>query len=157
MMQKSHIMEHTDSNTAVVNFVRPSIFVGDGVDYDLWDGSKFIGELGAGTIVQYKTTPGSHVFMSKGRYWAYVKADLTGGKQYFIKLSILPFGGLVLSAIEAQNNPKVKDWYSYQPKELIAEKGESYAAGKKEEAEKALKEFSEGRASGFDLKPEHGI
>jgi hypothetical protein len=156
-MQKTKIVDHVDSNTAMVNFVRPSIFLGDGVNYDLWDGNKFIGVLGSGTIVQYKTTPGAHVFMSKGRYWAYVKADLAGGKQYFIKLSILPFGGLILSAIEAQKNPNVKDWYEYQPKELIADEGESYAAGKKEDAEKALKEFKDGRADGYDLKPEFGI
>jgi len=157
VMQKTTIVDQVDSNTAMVSFVRPSIFVGDGLDYDLWDGNKFVGVLGAGTIVQYKTTPGAHVFMSQGRYWAYVKADLAGGKQYFIKLSVLPFGGLVLSAIEAQKNPKVKDWYAYQPKELVAGKEESYAAGKKAGAEKALKEFYDGRADGYDLKPEYGI
>ena len=73
VMQKTAIVDHVDTNTAMVNFVRPSIFIGDGLDYDLWDGNKLIGVLGSGTIVQYKTTPGAHVFMSKGRYWAYVR------------------------------------------------------------------------------------
>ena len=157
MMQKTAIVEHVDDHTSMVNFVRPSIFLGDGLDYDLWDGNKYVGKLGAGTIVQYKTTPGKHVFMSEGRYWAYVKAEIAGGKQYFIKLNILPFGGLILSAIEAQNNPKVKDWYGYQPRALIEDKGESYAAEKKTAAEKALQDFYDGRAEGFELKPEFGI
>jgi hypothetical protein len=157
VMQKTAVVDHVSNDQAIVSFVRPSIFFGDGLDYDLWDGNKFIGVLGSGTIVQYKTTPGSHVFMSKGRYWAYVKADLAAGKQYFIKLSVLPFGGLVLSAIEAQRNPNVKDWYRYQAKELMEGKGESYSAGKKEDAERALKDFNDGRTNGYDLRPEFGI
>jgi hypothetical protein len=157
VMQKTTIVDHVDSNTAMINFVRPSIFLGDGLDYDLWDGDKFIGVLGSGTIVQYRTTPGSHVFMSKGRSWAYVKADMAGGKQYFIKLNVLPFGGLILSAIEAEKNPKVKEWYTYQPKELMAGKEESYASDKKADAQKALKELLDGHADGYDLKPENGI
>jgi hypothetical protein len=157
VMQKSTIVNHVDGNMSMVNFVRPHIFLGDGVDYDLWDGDKFIGVLGSGTIVQYKTSPGAHVFMSKGRYWAYVKADLAGGKQYFIKLHVLPFGGLVLSAIDGKKITDVNAWYDYHPEELMAEKGENYAAGKKTDAEDALKAFRDGHADGFDLRPENGI
>jgi hypothetical protein len=157
VMQKTQLVERVEENTAMVNVVRSSIFVGDGVDYDLWDGNKFIGVLGAGTIVQYRTKPGAHVFMAKGRNWAYVKADIAGGKRYFIKGNMLPFGGIVLSAIEAQKDGRTKDWLAYQPKELIPGKDESYAAGKKAEAEKALKDFYDGHAEGFDLRPEHGI
>ncbi len=157
VMQKASIVDRVDANTSMVNFVRPSIFLGDGLDYDLWDGDKFIGALGSGTIVQYKTSPGLHVFMAKGSHWAYVKADLAAGKQYFIKLNVLPFGGLVLSAIDARKITDVEDWYDYHPEKLLADKGESYAARKRANAQEALKAFDDGRATGFDLRPENGI
>lgn len=155
MMRKTTLVDHLDNDVAVVNFVRPAIFLGDGRDYDLWDGDKYIGEMVAGTIVQYKAKPGPHVFMASGRNWSYVKADLLGGKQYFLKGTVTPFHGIVLGVADARSDGRIKEWLSYSPRELVADKGESYCAAKKEEVQKALADLNEGRATSFELKPEN--
>jgi hypothetical protein len=157
VMRKTTLVDHLDSDTALVNFVRPAIFFGDGRDYDLWDGNKYIGEMEAGKIVQYRAKPGPHVFMANGFNWSYVKADLVGGKQYFLKGSVVPFHGIILGVVDVKTDARVKEWLTYSPRELVAEKGVSYSARNKDRVESALKELNEGRANSFELKPDNGL
>ncbi len=40
-----------EDDSSLVNFVRPSILVGDAIKYEIWDGKSFIGTLGDGTMI----------------------------------------------------------------------------------------------------------
>ena len=72
-----------DANTALVTFIRPA-FVGAAIQFRMWDGKKFIGHLSSQSYIQYKTTPGKHLFMARSENWSCVNAELEGGKSYFI-------------------------------------------------------------------------
>jgi len=77
------------SRSALVNFVRPRILKGDATVIDLWDGDTFVGVIGAGSMIQYQAQPADHVFMiRRGSNWSFIKARLTAGKQYFIKVNV---------------------------------------------------------------------
>ena len=73
-----------DESTAVVSIIRRSVLMGDAWNYDVWDGDEYIGELGAGNLLQHRAKPGEHVFLLMARgvhIWAYMKADLVAGKE----------------------------------------------------------------------------
>jgi len=156
-MKKTTLIEQADKEFAMVNIVRPSLFRGDAMDYDLWDGARFVGVIEAGTIIQYKAKPGRHIFMANGRNWSYVKADLAAGKQYFLKATVLPYHGVILGVADVKSEERIKEWLTYQPKEIADEKREQYEKGKKDSAVEALKELDEGRAEFFELKPANGL
>ncbi len=79
-------VENLDNNSVLVNFVRPS-FYGGAIQFGLWDSEKCIGVIEAGAYIQYKTTPGKHLFMARAENWSCVEADLEGGRSYFILAS----------------------------------------------------------------------
>jgi len=62
-MERVAFVDEAVADQALVNIVRPRVFLGDGANNDIWDGDKFIGTLGAGKLIQYKAIPGYHVFM----------------------------------------------------------------------------------------------
>lgn len=88
---------------ALVNFVRPAIFMGDGVDFEAWDGNKFVGTLKAGSMIQHHATPGEHTFMvdpAGGGAWAVRKMTLEAGKTYYLKPNSTMVLGLQLGLAE---------------------------------------------------------
>lgn len=98
--------------SALVNFVRPSIFLGDGVNFEAWDGNTFVGTLKSGTMVQHDATPGEHVFMvnpTQGGTWALMKMTVEAGKTYYIKPNTAPFVGLNLG-LAAPTDPRIATW-----------------------------------------------
>ncbi|MCP3898279.1 MAG: hypothetical protein GY707_00945 [Desulfobacteraceae bacterium] len=76
-------VSNIDKNTVLVTFLRPS-FMGSAIQFGMWDGEKFIGHLSSSSYIQYKTTPGKHLFLARAENWACVEADLEGGKSYFM-------------------------------------------------------------------------
>lgn len=85
-MEKVGFVEHGEPDTTLVNIVRPRVYLGDGAKIEMWDGDKFIGTISAGTMIQYKTTPGHHVFMLYVQgSWAAAKGDLKPGSTYYLK------------------------------------------------------------------------
>ncbi len=89
-MQEARFTPTAEPQQALVTFVRESVYLGDAVPLNLWDGDTFIGALTAGSLVQYQAAPGQHVFMASSENWAYVKSDLKPGKHYVIKANIFP-------------------------------------------------------------------
>ncbi|MCD4744039.1 MAG: hypothetical protein K8R67_16375 [Desulfobacteraceae bacterium] len=75
-----------DENSVIVNFVRPS-FYGGAIQFGLWDSEEWIGISAAGSYIQYKTTPGKHLFLARAENWSCVQAELEGGRSYFILAS----------------------------------------------------------------------
>jgi hypothetical protein len=75
----------------VVTFVRSSIMAPT-VKGGLWDRERFIGEIKARSLVQYKTTPGKHLFLASSETWSYLEANLQGGRHYVVKAEVVPGG-----------------------------------------------------------------
>ena len=108
-MQKTDFIEKFEPDKVLVNFVRPKVFAGDGVNVDMWDGDKFIGTLGAGKMIQYITTPGEHIFMASAQgLWGIAKGDLIAGKKYYLKYNN-GFGFIVLGVAKS-SDPRIEKW-----------------------------------------------
>jgi hypothetical protein len=102
-MKTVNKIENVDSQKSMVSIVRPRIFLGDGVDFEVWDGSKFVGTLEAGSMIQYVTLPGNHDFMidpTQGGRWAHKNLNLEAGKTYYLKPNTVPFVGLKLGVAQ---------------------------------------------------------
>ncbi len=136
-----------EDDSSLVNFVRPSILVGDAIKYEIWDGKSFIGTLGAGTMIQYKTTPGDHVFMldSKNRGWAFVKANLKEGKTYYMKPNMPPFAGMILGVAKSTDD-RVEIWHeTLTPMAVDKVKSKEIPIESIKQAESRLNDFKLGK------------
>jgi hypothetical protein len=99
-----------DESTAVVSIIRRSVLMGDGWNYDVWDGDKYVGLLGAGNLLQHRAAPGEHVYllMARGMHvWTYMKANLVAGKEYFARAYPIPFS---LQAVDTHSDERVDTW-----------------------------------------------
>ena len=154
----------TDSigrDSARVNFVRPRVWWSDGSSFDLWDGDRFVGVISAGSLIQYRTQPGNHVFMlrprSESEDWSYVKANLAGGKQYFIKVNVRFSGSGWFGVANAKEDDRTEIWLTkLQPMETVPEELDSYLLKRVGEAKEALRDFRNGLARYVELHPEDG-
>ncbi|WP_077343208.1 hypothetical protein [Pseudocolwellia agarivorans] len=111
-MKTVNKVDNVQSNQSMVSIVRPRIFLGDGVDFEVWDGNKFIGTLKAGSMIQYLTLPGEHDFMidpTQGGKWAYTNLNLEAGKTYYIKPNTVPFVGLNLG-VALPDDARISKW-----------------------------------------------
>jgi hypothetical protein len=99
-----------DESTAVVSFIRRTVFMGDGWNYDVWDGEEWVGVLGAGNLLQHRAKPGQHVYLLMARgvhLWAYMKADVVAGKEYFARAFPIPFS---LQPVDSNSDERVETW-----------------------------------------------
>jgi hypothetical protein len=99
-----------DDSTAVVSFIRRSVFMGDGWNYDVWDGDQYVGLLGAGKLLQHRASPGEHLYMLMARgvhVWAYMKANVVAGKEYFARAYPIPFS---LQSVNSTSDERVDTW-----------------------------------------------
>lgn len=143
-MKTTEKVDVVDDKKALVNIVRPRIFLGDGVNMEVWDGSQFIGTLKAGSMIQYVTSPGEHNFMidpTQGGKWAYKNMKLEAGKTYYLKPNTAPFVGLILGVAEP-TDARVVEWNNGLTP-LAIDKNKSKAVPQKniEEAESNLNSF----------------
>ena len=119
-----------DESTAVVSFIRRSIFVGDGWNFDVWDGDKYVGLLGAGNLLQHRAEPGEHLYllMARGVHeWSYMKANLVAGKEYFARAFPMP---LSLQPVDTNSDERVETWVTMKIRKI-----------KDGDREKAIKKF----------------
>jgi len=68
---------------AVVNFLRPSS-LGGAIKFGLWDKDNLVGILTPKNYIQYKASPGEHIFMARAENWSIIKATVVAGKTYYI-------------------------------------------------------------------------
>ena len=102
----------------VVTFIRQSIWMGDGIPVDLWDGTHYIGVLGPGTIVQYETMPGDHLFLAHAENWTYASGSLLEGKRYYLKANIFP-GAMTARAafgVAERTDTRIDEWHKWHAK-----------------------------------------
>ena len=62
IMQQAAIKPEPAREKAIVTFMRPSYF-GGAIQFGIWDREKFVGILEAGSLLQYETEPGEHLFL----------------------------------------------------------------------------------------------
>lgn len=134
---------------ALVTFVRPSYF-GGAIQFGIWDKEQFVGILSAGSYVQYLTEPGEHLFLARAENWSYVKADLEGGKQYYIVGKIFPGIWKARVALDpvgagASEQIDVDKWMKdLTPMVVIQEKYDDYVRPRVAQVQEAVKEFDQG-------------
>ena len=79
------------SGKALVNFHRPSGWLG-GIDYEVFDRDKLIGNLKGKGRFQYSCDPGEHVFIGTAQRGSAIKADLAADKVYDVVINAYPGG-----------------------------------------------------------------
>jgi hypothetical protein len=102
------------ADKALVTFVRQSIYMGDGIPVDLWDGEHYIGVLGPGQAVQYFATPGEHLLLAHAENWSYASGSLVAGKRYYVKANIFPGFATVRVALGVAytTDERVDQWHT---------------------------------------------
>ncbi len=111
VMKPAEKISNTNTEKALVNFVRPHIFIGDGVDFEVWDGSNFVGTLESGAMIQYVASPGKHCFMidpTQGGAWAYMNIEVGANRVYYIKPNT-GFGFMNLGVADTSDE-RIPEW-----------------------------------------------
>ena len=159
-MQPATLATSVPEDKSLVTFVRPSVFAGDGVGVDIWDGDHYIGGLNAGTLVQYMTTPGEHLFLGNTENWSYTHAVLEPGKQYFIKANIFPgvlFGRVALG-VPKNDDKRIQTWLTYDPKMSNPADIKAVEDKKHAEVETVIQNYKDGKYTGAsNIGPEQGF
>jgi hypothetical protein len=148
---------------ALVYFMRPS-GVGFAVNFQIWDGSHFVGLSQAKSYFAYECDPGKHLFFGIAENRVAIEADLVAGKSYYIGTNVR------MGAWKARMNftPVTRGselWGQVEEYKkslnFVAAREEDRAkweAAKKQEAQKIVDYFSagEGRAQVLGLNKEDG-
>ena len=74
---------------ALVRFMRPS-GMGAGVNFNILDGEKVIGNSVAKSQFSYLADAGHHLFVATAENKAFLEADLAAGKTYYVITRIYP-------------------------------------------------------------------
>jgi len=81
-MQPATTMMQPSADKAVVYFLRPS-GIGFAINFQIWDGDRFIGLSQAKSYFGYQCEPGKHLFVGIAENKRGLEADLEAGKTYF--------------------------------------------------------------------------
>jgi hypothetical protein len=160
-MQKTSLVSTPQGDAALVTFVRPAVFLGDGVSVDIWDGDSFVGVLAAGTLVQHEVKPGEHLFLAKAENWSYTTANLLPGKKYFVKANIFPgvlYARVALAAVP-KTDSRIEEWLSkLKPMSILPADKQTRESDKQNEVRAVVMEFKTGKVTSFgELRPEDGL
>ena len=158
-MEKASKLELPHLDEVLVTFIRSSVMAPT-TKAGLWDRERFIGEMKVRNIVQYKTTPGKHLFLASGEHWSYVEANLQGGLHYVIKAEVVPGGTqaqIYLKPIAPggkTTKEDIEEWLSeldsYKPSEKEAEEYTKTHLGS---VKKAIQRYDEGRVTFEEISP----
>jgi hypothetical protein len=103
--------------------------------------------------VQYLAEPGEHVFMGRAENWSYVKAELRGGKNYYILGKVFPGAWKARIAFDPVTNgdgttdEEIRNWFKkLTPTAVIAEKRAAYVEPRIPDVKKAVNAFKSGNA-----------
>ena len=162
VMTRTEPQALNNADRALVTFVRTSLF-GGAIQFGIWDGADFVGVLSAKSYVQYLATPGKHVFLARGENWSYVKADLEGGKEYFIIGKVFPGIWKARVALDPVVNgdgttqADIDKWLAeLTPTKVIPEKFDGYVTQRVEQVRTAAREVDNGEVKFEVLSTEDG-
>lgn len=159
-MTDTDVITAPKPQTVLVTFVRQSIWMGDGIPVDIWDGTHYVGVLAAGGLVQYETTPGNHLFLGHAENWSYATGNLTAGKQYFVKANMFPGVTMRVAWVAVEStDARIPQWQSSWPASKADEaKRAAFEVKHQPEIEKAIQAFKDGQVKSFaELRPEHAL
>lgn len=159
-MQPTTLITTVPADKSLVTFVRPSVFAGDGVGVDIWDGEHYLGGLNAGTLVQYLTTPGEHLFLANTENWSYAKADLQPGKKYYIKANIFPgiMYGRVALGVPKNDDKRIATWLTLDPKMSVPADIKPVEDRKHDEVKAIIQNFNDGKVTVYGkIGPDEGL
>tara|TARA_Y100000766_G_scaffold278810_1_gene286099 strand:+ start:727 stop:1362 length:636 start_codon:yes stop_codon:yes gene_type:complete len=154
-MKEVEFQNAPTQNKATVNFVRRSVFMGDGVKGEVWDGESLVGTLPSGRLLQYQADPGEHTFMMNLQgNWAVAQGDLEAGKTYYLKLNLTGWGPIIIGAAVA-NDPRIDEWNEMTT--IVKDEATSKPVPEKyvEEARGVLKRVADGNANVTRITEEH--
>jgi hypothetical protein len=145
---------------AVVTFVRSSVMA-FGVKAMIWDGETLVGELTPRKYIQYKASPGKHLFMAKSEQWVYLNANLIAGKQYVINTDVSPGGYSALIELKPvlpfetkYSKTDVDGWFfNLEAQKPLPDYADIYKAPYLAEVRTAIKDYEEGRVEHITLNP----
>lgn len=147
VMKPTAPLVDVEPSKAVVNFVRPKVFYGDGVNHEIWHGTTFVGTLAAGTMIQYATEPGEQAFMldSKNNGWAYLKINLVEGKFHYVK-SNLQFVGGAQMGVARDSDPRIEEWKKeLTPVRIDVDRSKEIPESVRKDAEKHFNLLNDGK------------
>jgi hypothetical protein len=160
-MIKTDKISTADEQFAVVTFLRPgsglTSFVSGDKPSEIWDSEHLIGVLSSDQTVQYKATPGKHVFIGHAANWSFIEADLEAGKYYYVFIKTapgrLPFQGSVMNVIlipvnkESPWHEKTNQWNKMCIRmTAIEDKFKAYEKKKSGAVLNAIKNYKQGKA-----------
>ena len=161
LMVKVQQMGLPDDQHAMVVFVRPSYFSMPVQKFGIWDSENFVGNLWAGSYIQYVTTPGKHLFLARAENWSYVMANLQPGKRYIIIANVFPGiwkGRVALDPVRAHDpttDAQINDWlYSLRPTAFVERSRQRYVQPRIPLVRAAIEEYNSGNVLFLILKAE---
>ena len=90
-MQASTPIQQPPPEKALVYFMRPS-GIGFAINFQIWDGEKFIGLSQAKSYFAYACDPGKHLFIGIAENKRGIECELEPGKSYYV-LTQVKMGG----------------------------------------------------------------
>ena len=165
-MVKAEKPVENSKEKANVYFMRPS-GMGFAINFQIWDGDKFVGLSQAKSYFRYVCDPGKHLFIAIAENKTFVPAELEAGKRYYVVTG--PRMGWIKARIGltpvkkgSEEMGKVKDWEG--DLEYIApidENVKTWESLHKEEARALVQYFDalsqEKKAEYIVLSPDDGI
>lgn len=136
---------------ALVTFVRQSVWLGDGIPVDLWDGTHYIGVLQPGNIVQYEATPGDHLFLANSENWSYAKGSLVEGKRYYVKANVFPGAMTARTAlgVAERGDKRIDQWHTWRAKAAPEAARAAFEAERQPDVGEAIQNFDGGGVKSF--------
>lgn len=159
MMIRSDTVLDPGPDYALVNFLRPSSF-GGAIKFGVWDGDAFVGVLTPKNYIQYKASPGEHLFMARAENWAVIKANLAAGKTYYIlgEPRMGAWKARVALTVADPKDPKIGKWMkSLRPTMVDPAKREEYVSERVEDVRKAVTNVQNGTAAFETMTEADGI
>lgn len=159
MMIRSETILQPGPDYAVVNFLRPSVF-GGAIKFGVWDKDNFVGILTPKNYIQYKATPGEHLFMARAENWAVIKADLAAGKTYYIigEPRMGAWKARVALTVANPKDPKVQQWMqTLTPVTVDPAQRDAYVNERVDDVRQAVQNVQNGTARFDIMRPTDGI
>jgi hypothetical protein len=148
MMIRSETVLVPGPNYAVVNFLRPSS-LGGAIKFGIWDKENAVGILTPKNYIQYKASPGEHIFMARAENWSVIKATVDAGKTYYILAA--PRMGVWKARVGMEvlrpDDPKISKWMnSLEPITFDPAKRDAYVSERQDDVRRAVQNVLDGKA-----------
>jgi hypothetical protein len=87
MVKATPPTQGAEAGKAVAYFMRPS-GIGFAINFQIWDGTHFVGLSQAKSYFAYQCDPGKHLFVGIAENKVAIEADLEAGKSYYIGTAV---------------------------------------------------------------------